>query len=113
MCGRPGSDLKVLTLQGERRAEPLVQTAFNERNAEISPDGRWLAYHSNESGQDEIYVRPFPDANSGRWQISTGGGARPVGAQWPRALLPWLPTEQCWGSRWRSRAARTSGRGAG
>ena len=43
---------------------PLVQTRFNELNGEISPDGRWLAYQSNESGQDEIYVRPFPDADA-------------------------------------------------
>jgi serine/threonine-protein kinase len=82
-----GQDLKVLTLQGERRAEPLVQTAFNELNAEISPDGRWLAYDSNESGREEIYVRPFPDANSGRWQISTGGGRTPLWARSGKELF--------------------------
>jgi serine/threonine-protein kinase len=82
-----GQDLKVLTLQGDRRAEPLVQTAFNERNAEISPDGRWLAYQSNESGQEEIYVRPFPDANSGRWQISTSGGRVPLWARSGKELF--------------------------
>jgi serine/threonine-protein kinase len=64
-----------------RRTQLLVQTTFDERNGEISPDGRWLAYQSNESGQDEIYVRPFPDINSGRWQISTGGGTRPLWAR--------------------------------
>jgi serine/threonine-protein kinase len=47
-------------------------------NADISPDGRWLAYESNESGQREVYVRPFPDVSGGRWQVSTGGGTRPV-----------------------------------
>jgi serine/threonine-protein kinase len=76
-----GQDLKALTLQGERRAEALVQTAFTERDADISPDGRWLAYASNESGQQEIYVRPFPGVNSGRWQISTGGGRTPLWAR--------------------------------
>jgi serine/threonine-protein kinase len=59
-----------------------VQTTFDELNGEVSPDGRWMAYQSNESGRDEIYVRPFPDANSGRWQISTGGGTRPL---WTRS----------------------------
>ena len=44
----------------------------------MSPDGRWLAYQSNESGRDEIYVRPFPNIDSGRWQVSTGGGTRPA-----------------------------------
>jgi hypothetical protein len=76
-----GADLALLTLEGERRVETLVQTTFIERNPEISPDGRWVAYQSDESGQFEIYVRPFPDANSGRWPISTGGGTRPLWAR--------------------------------
>ena len=71
----------MLTLDQNRRVEPLVQTPFNEQNAEISPDGRWLAYESNESGQIEIYVRPFPNVAGGRWQVSTGGGTR---ALWAR-----------------------------
>jgi eukaryotic-like serine/threonine-protein kinase len=50
-------------------------------NAEISSDGHWLAYESNESGQREVYVRPFPDVSGGRWQISTGGGTRPLWAR--------------------------------
>jgi serine/threonine-protein kinase len=74
-------DLLLLPLQGERRPEPLVQTPFRELNAEISPDGRWIAYQSNESGRDEIYVRPFPTVNEGRWQVSTGGGSRPLWAR--------------------------------
>jgi Tol biopolymer transport system component len=54
----------------------------SEENATLSPDGRWLAYQSNESGQVEVYVRPFPDVEGGRWQISTGGGTRP---RWSRS----------------------------
>ena len=54
---------------------------FIERNGEISPDGRWLAYESNESGQFQIYVRPFPAVDEGRWQVSRDGGRQPV---WPR-----------------------------
>ena len=56
----------------------LLQTEFNERNASISPDGRWIAYESNASGQYEVYVQPFPDMDSGRWQISTQGGVTPA-----------------------------------
>jgi serine/threonine-protein kinase len=47
----------------------------------VSPDGRWLAYSSDETGTPEIYVRPFPDVDAGRWLVSTGGGIHP---QWSR-----------------------------
>ncbi len=60
--------------------EPLVQTSFNELNGEVSPDGHYLAYQSDESGRYEVYVRPFPQVNAGRWQISTGGGTQPAWA---------------------------------
>lgn len=51
---------------------------FYERLAALSPDGRWVAYQSIESGAMEIYVRPFPNVMSGRWQISDGGGFAPL-----------------------------------
>ncbi len=54
---------------------PLLTEAFSEAGAALSPDGKWLAYTSNESGRDEIFVRPFPNTGQGRWQISTLGGA--------------------------------------
>ena len=82
-----GSDLLLLPLQGERRTQPLVQTPFTERNADISPDGRWLAYESNESGEFEVYVRPFPNVNDGRWQVSTGGGTVPLWARNGREMF--------------------------
>jgi len=56
--------------------KPLVQTPFIEHNAEISPDGRYVEYASNESGRFEIYVRPFPQVDGGKWQVSTDGGER-------------------------------------
>jgi serine/threonine-protein kinase len=71
-------DIAMLDLR-TRRVEFLVKTPFNELNAEVSPDGRWLAYDSNESGIDEVYVRPFPDVEAGRWQVTTGGASR---AKW-------------------------------
>ena len=69
------SDLAVLTLDGELTVEPLLDTDFFLNSAHLSPDGRWLAYQSNASGAHEVYVRPFPNVDSGgRWQISSGGG---------------------------------------
>ena len=79
--GDTPNDIAVLALEDERQMTSLVQTTFSERSGEISPDGRWLAYESNESGQREIYVRPFPDIDTGRWQVSTGGGNHPVWAR--------------------------------
>ncbi len=75
------NDLAVLALEGDRQTTPLVKTTFAERNGEISPDGRWLAYQSDESGREEIYVRPFPDVDAGRWPVSAGGGSRPLWAR--------------------------------
>jgi len=57
---------------------PLLQSKAQKLAAEISPDGRWLAYQSDESGRHEVFVRPFPDLESGRWQVSTAGGTRPA-----------------------------------
>jgi serine/threonine-protein kinase len=70
----------LLSLNGTPRVEPLLQTPFDERNAAISPDGRWMAYESNESGQSQVYVRPFPNLADARYQISTGGGRTPAWA---------------------------------
>jgi eukaryotic-like serine/threonine-protein kinase len=58
----------------------------------VSPDGRWLAYESNESGRFEISVRPFPDVNRGHWQVSTGGGTRPLWARSVQELVYVSPT---------------------
>ena len=65
----------------------LLRTEFDERNAEIPPDGSWPAYESNASGQFEVYVRPFPDVDSGRWQVSTEGGVTPLRAPDGRELF--------------------------
>jgi serine/threonine-protein kinase len=85
----PGSlyDIMGLTLMGGRRTQPLIHTAFSERNAEISPDGRWIAYQQFESTQSQVYVRPFPNVDSGRWQISSAGGTRPLWARSGRELF--------------------------
>jgi Tol biopolymer transport system component len=68
-------------------AGPVVQNLFHGVLAEISPDGRYLAYQSDEAGGYEVYVRPFPQVDRGRWQISTGGATRPVWARSGRELF--------------------------
>jgi Tol biopolymer transport system component len=70
-------DLWLLSLEGERKARPLLQARCNESDGRFSPDGRWLAYVSDESGRSEVYVRPFPAVENGRWQVSTAGGSEP------------------------------------
>jgi serine/threonine-protein kinase len=57
---------------------PVVNTPFSEYHPALSPDGHWVAYTSNESGTNEVYVRPFPEVGGGRWQVSNGGGSQPV-----------------------------------
>src|SRR5262249_36240086 len=66
---------------GQAQTDPLLQGGFGKKNGEISPDGRWLADESNESGQPQIYVRPFPNGDTGHWPISANGGTRPVWAR--------------------------------
>ena len=82
-----GENLRVLSLAADGGVETLVATEFRERNAELSPDGRWMAYQSTQSGQDEVYVRPFPNVEDGQWQISTGGGTHPLWASNGRELF--------------------------
>ena len=85
--GQSPTNLSLLTMSGERVLEPLLSSDFNETNGVISPGGRWLAYQSDESGQYEIYVRPFPNVEDGQWQISNGGGTRPLWAPDGRELF--------------------------
>ncbi len=75
------ADIWVLPLGGDRQPIPFVKTPFNEFGPEFSPDGRFLAYVSNESGRFEVYVRPFPGPGPKR-QVSVGGGTSPV---WSRS----------------------------
>jgi Tol biopolymer transport system component len=75
--GRDLMAIPVAPVNGERKPFPVVQTQFAESTGAISPDGRWVAYCSNDSGLNQIYVQAFPGsagAPPGRWQVSTGGG---------------------------------------
>jgi serine/threonine-protein kinase len=60
------------------RPSPLLDSPADERNASIAPDGRWVAYESNKSGQFQVYVRPFPNVGAAEHQISTEGGRSPI-----------------------------------
>ena len=74
----PGSGQAPSLGSGQvRKAQPFLRTRFDEAGPRFSPDGRWLAYISNESGRYEIYVQPYPGPG-GKWQISTEGGNEPV-----------------------------------
>ena len=87
--GRPetGFDVGLLSLNGEQGIEWLLESEYDEEYAEISPDGRWMAYESDESGRFEIYVRPFPNVDEGKWQISGNGGDHPLWAPDERELF--------------------------
>ena len=81
-------DILTLAIEGDEKSgwkpgepKPFLNSPFNEVDAAFSPDGRWLAYGSDESGNSEVYVRPFPGPG-GKWQISTGGGLLP---RWSRS----------------------------
>ena len=69
-------DIWVLSI-GDRKARALIQTAANEMSPEFSPDGRWLAYVSDQSGRNEVYVQPYPGPGE-RHLISTNGGQQPA-----------------------------------
>jgi eukaryotic-like serine/threonine-protein kinase len=73
-------DIWLLSMRGERRTQPFLVTPFNEIQAQVSPDGRWIAYASDESGQWDVYVQSFPNAGNKR-AVSVGEGAQP---QWRR-----------------------------
>jgi Tol biopolymer transport system component len=74
---KSNGDLWALEMTGsERKPHVVINTPFEERNGQFSPDGRWVAYETNESGRFEIVVQPFPDPR-GKWQVSTNGGAEP------------------------------------
>jgi serine/threonine protein kinase len=71
-----GNDIWLLPMEGDHKPVPYLQTPFNEGDAQLSPDGRWMAYASNESGQPQVYVQAIP-ASGAKWQISPAGGVQP------------------------------------
>ena len=87
--GGDGSNRDVYAMQlgVDSVPRPLLATPAQERAGALSPDGRWLAYMSDESGHDEVYVRPFPNVNDGKWQVSLTGGGQPLWAHSGREIF--------------------------
>jgi eukaryotic-like serine/threonine-protein kinase len=85
--GQQGREILGIRM-GDTTAVPLiVSPGFDEDAFRISPDGHWIAYESNETGRREVYVRPFPNTNAGKWQASTDGGYAPLWAPSGRELF--------------------------
>jgi dipeptidyl aminopeptidase/acylaminoacyl peptidase len=79
-------DLWLLPLSGDRKPEPYLKTNYAESNARVSPDGRWLAYQSNESGSPEVYVQSFPKPGR-KVRVSGDGGFGPAWTRGGKELL--------------------------
>jgi serine/threonine-protein kinase len=73
-----GRDIMALRPGVDTEPTPLVDSQYDEAAPTLSPDGRWLAYHSDETGRREVFIRPFPDVDRGKWQVSDTGGRQPV-----------------------------------
>ena len=88
----PNSDIWVLSIDGAPTARPLMAESYGELHPAISPDGRWIAYETHEikiPGGHNVYIRPFPNIDDGKWLISTRGGEYPVWAPDGRELYYW------------------------
>jgi eukaryotic-like serine/threonine-protein kinase len=77
-------DIGMLSMEGNHSRTPLLQEKYTEMQPKISPDGKWMAYASYESGSSEVFVCPFPEVDKGKWQVSSGGGETPL----------WSPTSR-------------------
>jgi Tol biopolymer transport system component len=90
-------DLWLLPLQGDRTPVPYLETPFNEDFAAFSPDGRWLAHNSDETGTPEIYVRSFPEPGE-KYRVSTSGGTTPKWSRDGKELLYFSLSQYYYGS---------------
>jgi Tol biopolymer transport system component len=71
-------NIATMSIEGDRERKTLLNENYQELQPKISPNGKWMAYASNESGKFEIIVRPFPDVDTNRWTVSTDGGTSPL-----------------------------------
>ncbi|MSO83194.1 MAG: hypothetical protein EXQ53_07855 [Acidobacteria bacterium] len=94
--GRPSTDVQVLALAGERRVTPLIATTFTERNGELSTDGRWGAYQSNESGRDEVYVGRSRRSIAGDGRYPPAAGGSRCGRRTAGSCFTSIPRDGSW-----------------
>ena len=89
LISNDGFDQDIVTLSMESKDDyvPLLDEEYFETDPVISPDGQWIAYSSYESGNPQVYVRPFPDVDGGKWTISTDGGSFPIWSPVGRELF--------------------------
>jgi Tol biopolymer transport system component len=80
-------DIEYLSLEGDREVKPLLYEHYQEQYPRLSPDGRWIAYTSMETGQWEVYIRSFPDVNRMKRKVSTDGGGEPAWSRDGRDLF--------------------------
>ena len=80
-------NIGMLSMEGDRTQKTLLQQPSVERSPKLAPDDRWIAYTFNDSGREEVYVKPFPDVDAGKWRISEGGGAAPLWSRDGRELF--------------------------
>jgi serine/threonine protein kinase len=98
-------DMFMLPVSGERKPMQVVPTLFDESHGQVSPDGKWIAYISPETGRMEVYVRPFP-AGEDKWQVSTAGGVWP---RWRRDTKELFYVDKAVGGKLMSVEIRTNG----
>lgn len=82
-----GRDVFGIRLGVDTTPVPLIASRFEESAVALSPDWRWIAYESDETGRREVYIRPFPNTNAGKWQVSTNGGFAPLWSRNGRELF--------------------------
>ncbi|MEE8094178.1 MAG: hypothetical protein V3T47_08070, partial [Gammaproteobacteria bacterium] len=82
-----GNDIGMIAIGSDSEPVWLLREPYQERNPEISPDGRWMAYQSDESGRWQIYVRPFPNVDDDQVTVSNAGGLRPLWSRDGRELF--------------------------
>jgi serine/threonine-protein kinase len=82
-----GRNITTLRIGTDTAPRPLLATEFDEMAMAISPDGRWMAYQSDETGRTEVFVRPFPDTETAKRQVSSGGGHAPLWSRDGRELF--------------------------
>ena len=107
--GAPPRSLVLVESDGERIQEVLNIGPGDNRSSAISHDGNWLAYSSDETGEYEVYVRPFPEIENGKWQISRTGGGQPIWSKSENKIFYWAPDNRKWATEYNTGTSSSDG----